>query len=472
MDKRLSSFLSTVASVVMAFLIWGLILAISNKNPQPLDLTKNARYTLAAQSRQAVQNLATPVKVYAFVSDKEKPKPEELLKRYQKVDDKKFTFELVDPRKNPVLAKKFQIRFTGEGVVEVQEKEGAGRVERLTSIGEEEVTTALLKLQRNKSFKVYFLTGHGERDLAQADGRGLTQLKGDLTKEGFIVESLSLASTPKIPDDANLLVCAGPTKPLLPGEVKLLQDYLAGYGRFMLLYEPETPATYGELIKAYGVEVSDEVVLDQASQLLGAEPSFAIGIAYDANHPITKDYKMQTMFDLARPVKLATPPPAGVTLTKLVGTSERPPTALLVPLSEVLGRSSLRIDPSKLKPSIVTLAVAATKKAEEPKASPTPSPAPEKAKDVKELRLLTVGDADILSDGVTLKAYQINKDFVLNSFNWLAANETQISIRPKDELATPLNMTGGDETKMAILVSLLLPGLLVGLGIFNVMRRQ
>jgi ABC-type uncharacterized transport system involved in gliding motility auxiliary subunit len=470
MDKRLSSFLSTVASVAMAFLIWGLVLAISNSNPQPLDVTKNARFTLAAQSRQAVLNLPAPVKVYAFVSEREKAKPEELLKRYAKIDNKKFTFEVLDPRKNPVKAKKYQIRFAGEGVVELQDKESQGRTERLSSIAEEDVTGALLKLQRNKSYKVYFTSGHGERDLNQSDGRGLTQLKGDLSKEGFTVDTLSLASSPKIPDDADMIVCAGPTKPLLPGEQKLLQDYLAGYGRFMMLYEPETPASYGDLIKPYGVEVSEEIVLDQASQMLGAEPSFAVGLVYDQGHSITKDYKMQTMFELARPVKLASPPPSGVTVTKLVTTSDRPETALIVPLSEVLGKDTLKLDPSKLKPSLVTLAAASVKKEEAPKATPTP--APDKATTVKELRLVTVGDSDLLSNGTSLKLYQINKDFVLNSFNWLAANETQISIRPKDELSAPLNMSGGEQSKMMFLLAFLMPGMLIGLGIFNVMRRQ
>ena len=470
MDKRISSFLSTLASVAMALIIWALVLAISNSNSQPLDITKNARYTLAAQSKQAVLNLQDPVKVYAFVSDRDKAKPEELLKRYAKIDSKKFTFEVLDPRKNPSTAKKFQIRFAGEGVVELQGKDAKGRTERLGSITEQDVTTALLKLQRNKSYKVYFTTGHGERDLNQSDGRGLTQLKGDLGKEGFLVDTLSLASTPKIPDDADMIVCAGPTKPLLPGEQKLLQDYLAGYGRFMMLYEPETPASYGELIKPYGLNVSDEVVLDQASQMLGAEPSFAVGLVYDQSHPITKDYKIQTMFELARPVQITTPPPSGVTTSRLVTTSDRPPTALIVPLSQVLGKSTLKIDPSKIKPSIVTLAAAATKKEETPKTTPTPSA--DKPTQVKELRLVTVGDSDVLSNGTSLGLYQINKDFVLNSFNWLAANETQISIRPKDELSAPLNMSGGEQSKMMFFLAFLMPGMIIGLGIFNVMRRQ
>ncbi|MCW5871723.1 MAG: Gldg family protein, partial [Candidatus Eremiobacteraeota bacterium] len=352
----------------------------------------------------------------------------------------------------------------GEGAIEI--KEGKGRTERLTGISEEEITAALLKLQRNATYKAYFLTGHGERDLNQSEATGMSQLRADLVKEGFVVEPLSLTATPKIPADTNLLVLAGPIQPLLPGEQKLVKDYVDNYGRLLLLYEAETPDSYTELVKPYGIETTGNIILDQASELLKAEPVFSVGLRYDPAHAITKDYKIQTMFMLARALKTAATAPAGVIDTVLITTNPNPPTALEVPLAEVVGQTSLKIDPSKLKPSVATLAIAAEKKEEAPKASPTP--APDQAKNTRQVRVVAVADADALSN----QLYIVNKDFALNSFNWLAANDTAISIRPKDELAQPLTMSGQEQTKMGFLVVLLLPCLMVGLGLFNVMRRQ
>jgi ABC-type uncharacterized transport system involved in gliding motility auxiliary subunit len=464
MDKRLTLFVNTVISVLIALAVWVLVLLVSNNNEHPFDITKNARYTLALQSKQAVTSLTTPVKVYAFNDEKSKTKSEELLKRYQNVDGQKFTFEVVDPIKKPLLAKKYGIRMRGEGVVEI--KDSKGRTERLTGISEEEITAALLKLQRNATYKAYFLTGHGERDLNQSEATGFSQLRADLVKEGFVVEPLSLAATPKIPADANLLVLAGPIQPLLPGEQKLVKDYLDNYGRVLMMYEAETPDSYTELVKPYGIETTGNIVLDQFSQKLQAEPVFSIGLHFDPNHPITKDYKIQTMFVLARALKVAATAPSGVIDTVLVTTNPSPPTALEVPLAQVLGQTSLKVDLTKIKPSVATLAVAAEKKEEAPKASPTP--APDQAKNTRQVRLVVVADSDALSN----QLYIVNKDFALNSFNWLVANDTAISIRPKDELAQPLNMSGQEQTKMAFLVVLLLPCMVVGLGLFNVMRRQ
>lgn len=466
MDKRLSSFLNTIISVIIAFAVWVMILLISNNNTTPIDITKNARYTLALQSKQAVSNLTTPVKVYAFNDEKSKAKIEELLRRYNVVDPKKFTYEIVDPVKNPILTKKYGIRMRGEGVIEV--KDSKGRTERLTALTEEEITAGLLKLQRNATYKAYFVTGHGERDLNQSEASGLSQLRADLVKEGFVVEQLTLSATPKIPGDTNLLVLAGPTQSLLPGEQKLVKDYLDNWGRLLLMYEPETPDSYTELIKAYGIEPDGNIVLDTASERLGAEPVFAFGLKYDQGNPITKDYKMQTMFNLARSLKVASPPPVGVIDSTLVTTYPQPPTAILVPLDQVVGQSALKIDPSKSKPSVATLAAAAEKKEVTPSASPTPSPAPDQPKDTRQARVVVISD----SDAFTNQLYVINKDFALNSFNWLAANDTAISIRPKDELAQPLNMSSQELLKLWFMISILLPGMVIGAGLFNVMRRQ
>ncbi|MFN8606251.1 MAG: Gldg family protein [Vulcanimicrobiota bacterium] len=466
MDKRLSSFLNTIISVVIAFAVWVMILLISNNNTTPIDITANGRYTLALQSKQAVTALTTPVKVYAFNNEKTKAKSEEILKRYNLVDPKKFTFEVVDPIKNPILAKKFGIRMVGEGVIEAQDNKG--RSERLTGIGEEEITAGLLKLQRNATYKAYFLTGHGERDLNQSEAPGMSQLRADLVKEGFVVEQLTLSATPKVPDDTNLLVLAGPTQPLLPGEQKLVKDYLDNYGRLLLMYEPETPDSYAELVKPYGIETDGNIVLDQASEMLRAEPVFAIGLKYDPDHPITKDYKIQTMFMLARSLKVASPPPTGVINTTLITTYVERPTALLVPKEQVIGKAALKIDPSQSKPSVATLALAAEKKEVTPAASPTPSPAPEQAKNTRQVRVVVVSDSDAFSN----ELYKINKDFALNSFNWLAANDTAISIRPKDELSQPLNMSGGEQMKLMFMISIVLPCFVIGAGLFNVMRRQ
>lgn len=472
MDKRLSSFLNTIISVVIALAVWVLILLISNNNTHPFDITKNGRYTLAPQSKQAVTSLTTPVKVYAFNDDKAKVKSEELLKRYNNIDPQKLTYEVIDPIKNPVVAKDFGIRLrSGEGAIEIKDPKNPGakgRRERLTGITEEEITAALLKLQRNATYKAYFLTGHGERELGVSEATGMTQLRGDLVKEGFVVEPLSLTATPKIPADTNLLVLAGPTQKLLPGEQKMVKDYLDNYGRLLLMYEAETPDSYTDLVKPYGIETTGNIVLDQASEILNAEPVFSMGRFYEPGHVITKDIKIQSMFMLARALKVATTAPAGVIDTVLITTNPGQPTALEVPLADVLGQTSLKIDPSKIKPSVANLAIAAEKKEEAPKASPTPTPAADQAKNTRQVRVVVVADADALSN----QLYVVNKDFALNSFNWLAANDTAISIRPKDELAQPLNMSSQEQTKMGFLVVLLLPCLVVGIGLFNVMRRQ
>lgn len=473
MDKRLSSFLGTMLSALLGLLLWVLVLMISNAHNKPLDITKNGRFTLAEQSRSVTSGLTQQVKVLTFARENDRTKAEELLGRYKRENPDKFSFQVLDPLKNPTLARENQIRMAGEGVLQLLKPDGKiERTEHLGALTEQDVTAAMLKLQRRKSFKAYSLTGHGERDLqgqGQEDPVSLTQLKADLAKEGFSLEALSLTATPQIPADADALLLAGPTRPLLPGEEKIVKEYLARHGRLLLCLEPETPQSYVDLMKSYGVDTSQEVALDFNATRLGGEPSFAYGSGFDKSHPITKDFRIMTQFQLARPLKAVTPAPAGCTVAGIVTTDTQHPQAVLIPLDKVKGGRITENDLKGLTPTVVNLVMAVTK-ADAAAATPTPSatPAADSVKDTPETRVVVVGDADFLGNYL----YPSNKDLALNSFNWLADNNVQLSIRPKDPNATPFSMTGGEQGRMLLGLAILLPGLLVLIGVFTVVRRQ
>ena len=53
-----------------------------------------------------------------------------------------------------------------------------GRVQRVTSDAEQDVTNGLIKVVQGKQPKVYFVTGHGERDLSGSDGAGYGGIAG------------------------------------------------------------------------------------------------------------------------------------------------------------------------------------------------------------------------------------------------------------------------------------------------------
>ena len=69
----------------------------------------------------------------------------------------------------------------------------------------------------------------------------MTRAKATLESKNYSVKPLSLLVENKIPEDASVIVIAGPIKPVSENEVKLLKDYLAGGGSLIVMGYPLHP---------------------------------------------------------------------------------------------------------------------------------------------------------------------------------------------------------------------------------------
>ena len=67
---------------------------------------------------------------------------------------------------------------------------------------------------------------------------------------------------------------------------------------------------------------------------------------------------------------------------------------------------------------------------------------------------------------------QGNRDFFLNTVSWLAEEEDQISVRPKDVKQTPVFLTSNQAQAVLFLPIIVLPGLVLIGGIIAVVRRR
>lgn len=472
MQPRTKFFFSTFISVLLGIALACFALLISKANSVPIDLTENNRYTLADQSKQAVTNLKEPVKVYAFIDElnkNSKKEAEQLLERYQKVDPKKFSFELMDPERSPLAASKFQVKIPGPAIIEVQQadKNKAPRTERANLLNEDELTNALLKLNRNQELKIYSLTGHGEKSLDPTDKAGLSSFKADLAKEGFILEELNLAGVKELPADCKAILMAGPKTELLEPERIKLEAYLKNQGRLFLMLEPESPPAYQELVKAWGLEAPDDVIIDLASQYVGSEPIHALALMLDREHPITKSLRVVLEFRLARPIMQAATAPKDIKRTQLASTKDM---SFTVPAQDVIGKDKLDLQPPATFKSIPLAQAISIPKAD---AAPTPPPDPMKPEPPAakpETRIVVVGDADFVNNMMLKRSG--NRDFAMNVVNWLAETENQISIRPRDPKSEPLRLSGGDESWMLFWHVFAIPFAVAGMGFISVWMRR
>lgn len=468
MNARTRFAISTLVSVVLAFGIFLLVLLISHKNNYKWDITQNKRFSLSEQSTQVVKDLKEPVEALVFLAETDdagRRQAEDLLNNYKAADPAKFKFQLVDPKKSPTLAKKYEVRMPGQIVLVAGEK-----TQRATAVGEEEVTNALLKMSDLAEKKVYFLTGHGERAGEGNEGDTVQKFRAALVKEGFQASDLNLVQQKTVPADAAALIVAGPKTAMLPPELDALRTWLKGGGRLLLLLELETGDKYDTLLKEYGFRSPDEAILDEQAQLFGTEPVFAVGVAYAPDQPITKNFRLMTLFNLCRPVDAVTEGlPSGASVKMLASTG---PAAFSIPAADLVGKQQIEIRSDAIvRKGEIPLAAAGTYPSGPPTPAGSPSPAasPDAPKPA-EARVVVIGDTDFVTND--LFEVQGNRDFALNTINWLAEAENRITIRPKDAAGQPIMLGQGQGRQIQLLLILAIPFAVLLAGFLTAWRRR
>jgi ABC-type uncharacterized transport system involved in gliding motility auxiliary subunit len=87
-----------------------------------------------------------------------------------------------------------------------------------------------------------------------------------------------------------------------------------------------------------------------------------------------------------------------------------------------------------------------------------------------ETRITVFGDSDFASNGWLGIAG--NRDLFLNAVNWLAQQESLISIRPKDPEDRRVSLTSEQERFIFWLTVLIIPGLILFAGVQTWWRRR
>jgi len=472
-----NALIATLAVVA----ILGLINFLATRYNIRNDLTEAQFFTLAPQSQEVLQNIEQPVKVWIFDANKN-PLDQDLLERYQRKNNN-FKFEYVDPLARPNLTNKFGVKDYGEVHLESGENRQLVQVvnpqERLS---ESRLTNRLVQINNTNISKVYFLQGHGERQL-QSGEDNISQAVQALADNNYTAEPLSLTQSAKIPSDANAVIIAGPQRALLDGEIQALQDYVNGGGNLLIMVDPGVDPKLDVLTKEWGVSFDNRLAINVSESAQQQPPGISIVTQY-GEHPITKNFQNGiSIYKLARPIEIT--PVDGVESTPLVLTQPYPASWA----ESDWESEELQFDENSDRQGPLTLGVALTKKLSvqpttqptpiptptptdsptptptptptstpTPTDSPTPTPTPTTSKENKatESRMVVFGDSDFITDGFF--SQQLNGDLFLNSITWLSKQDSQpLSIRPKEATNRRLNLSQSQANLIALSSILILP---------------
>ncbi|GEM_PF-3080366 len=219
-----------IAFVVAVFII------VRSANITPLDLTEASRYRLSDTTIQLLAELEEDVHVTGFFTRDQSDQQREaeiFLNQYQKYSNGRLTYSFVDPDRNPGEAAR--LGMTRSGVMVFEQGD---RTAEAASVTEQSMTSALVQVLRGEARRLYIVTGHGERRTDDFSNSGYSQIGNLLSRGGFEVTSLNLLEQGSVPEDADLVLIAGPTAQFSATEVEALRTYLQNGGSLFLLSEP------------------------------------------------------------------------------------------------------------------------------------------------------------------------------------------------------------------------------------------
>lgn len=463
-----------VNTVVMTAAFIGLVVLanyVAFENHFRADTTATNQFSLANRTKDLLDNLDRPINVIAYYPD-EIPNID-MLTRRGKVDTMlsefsnrsgNFSYQFIDPQKEADLARSqgitsyetLSVSAVGTDLIDlVQPTDGA--YSRL----EQDLYTALLVATETEQKKVYFLAGHGERDINRAEDDGYQQIRDGLEVDNYAVEALLWSPQDedvRIPDDAALLVIAGPTGELPTAHADALNFYMAGKqpdgaprregARLIFLAEPDTHDSFRAFLALWGVVVTDSYIRDPEGSQPNAPRTLRVGI-YNPQAPpeivAPRGQQLQVSFM-----------PGAAALEPVI---EESGARLPVPIAATTSSARLisdieRTDPIDSDPQGIYFPALYLDIA-----GPVGAAAPTQRPPDNEIAEMAVfGDSDFITNRNVQRGS--SAALFLNSANYLMGDFSLVSIRDREFVYREWNLDANEFNFVRFSTWLLLPGLM------------
>ena len=521
------------AIIVVAFT--GIIVVInfvSFENNSRTDVTATNQFTLHRTTKALLKELDEPVRATAFYlpiddvgrfSDSaardrvvrqivRRSKVEKTFHEFEAIRSSKFQFRFVDPTLEPETVRQYfealPTEFVNESIVVEGLDSGITHLVPL-SVGysrlEQDLFTAVLVVSGQERKTIYFLAGHGERDIqTTAFGQnpqpeGYDSIRLGLEGDNYDVRTLrwnQLDEEVSVPDDppegcspdeesclpgAALLVVAGPTEDLPLVHAQALDLFLRGKklddqdkmvdrreaARLIFLAEPDTPASFLNFLFVWGVAVRPGYIRDLERSVGNLHRTIQLETVF----PLEDIEELRQRIDpaiLDTLMGIIAPRGDSLGVTRMTGATpimiRGDPNRVSVPLAFTSKNSYLIDDLSRTAP------VMGADEGSDPRGPFAPvwyveamgpvvsATAIARPPDNEIANMVVFGDSDFITNvNVNLGS---GADFFLNSANYLLGDFSLVSIRPKAVTFREFKLNRNEYKFVRFSSWLFIPGLL------------
>ncbi len=421
-----------------------------NGHDKHWDLTPNKTFSLSPETQKMLKGLDRDVAVYVFDRKESLREGRDILENYAHAS-RHVTVRYVDPDREPGLAKQFGVRSYGTVVVASGDK----HYESQGGATEEGVTNALIHVLHGQK-TLYFVEGHGERDINGTERQSYSTAKKQLENENMQVKAINLLEKNEVPADCSVLVIAGPQKDYQPQEVDVVRKYVSNGGRLLIMLDPaagpqtQNPDSLAKLLSEWNVTVDNDLVIENGVHLMGAGPGLTVVRKYGSS-PIVQPLKdTMTLFPYARSFVIGKESKPGVTDSSLCETS--PDSYGFQGFGPQTHEVAFRQGKDQKGP--LTVAVSGEI------ASTAPGGASNSSNSG---RFVAFGTSALASN--VYYSFGGNGDLFMSSVGWLASEADLISVRPKPPASQRLNMTQRQMSQLLFLGVIGLPLIILLAGV-------
>lgn len=459
--RSLSSGLVVAMSLCLVFVLNFIADAYNEKT----DLSYFKTTRPSESSKKMVRNLSDPLTITLFYPDNN-----EVLEKLRAYFDelagesKHAKVRVVDHALEPDLAKKLSASSNGT-VVFTRKKQHQRiivgtklrRAKRMLRKLDGDFQNAFLKLARTQKI-AYFTVGHEElkRGLRDKVPKSSTRdLRTVLMRLNYQIKDLGLGQGlgNQVPEDASVVIVAGPRKPLLPAEAKTLVRYINGGGRALVFVDPEAGESYAGLLAPFGLAFTPQRLANDKfyARLTYTEAdrhylfSNRFGSHPSVNTLSRNSNRLATIFLGVGPLKEI--PPAGGQKANVQFTVHS------MPFSWNDANNNRKFDSDSEKRQSYEIAAAVSRK----------------VKGKQEARMVVVGDSGAITDRVFRNPG--NTYLVVDAMKWLGGEEKYLGETTSEEDVRIVHTRKEDQVWFYLTI-FAVPALVLGFGLAYTRKRR
>jgi hypothetical protein len=490
------------AALLAGILIVGNVIAF-RYGGQPLDLTREQIYSLSSLTINQLTSLKMPV-TFTMVfgrghrAVRQRDRVEQLLETYRGVNPRMIQLVSLDPyselaRGDELVKRVPEIELLHGGGVVIEHGQGEsaqhvvvrnqdlfqpipldparGGLDHYASsfTGEDEITSALIRLREGKTSKVAFTVGHGEPSTSDLNprGRGIGNWKARLAKIGCEAIDLNLVSD-AVPPDLSLLIVVNPKSPFKPDELLKLRAFADTGGPILLLLGNTEPTGLDDFLKSFNLAMKSGTVIDPRANY-NRNASLVLAPLAGAKHPLVDPLGGNRMVLIpgAAPIEILGASARGQPPSEPVN-PELVPAPILRTTNYAWAETDLktlplRLDPTGDTPGPVLVGVAVSQRVDKTGSRDATEGKPR----------LVLFSCPTMAENVIQEIEPSNLDLLMNAASWLRNRPDTQGIPPHTHVALTLSVNPFLRSRLVLVPSTVAAMLIIAVGItVYVARRQ